>query len=322
MLQMITGWPLTYCLIAVTGTTALLTFAGGIRATIATEGMQFSMIAIVIPITLLLGVAQSSLSLPELSVKASELTASAFQGMTGWQMFGIAISFMLGEALIPPYANRALAAKSQAASISGFLMAGVFVIIWLAIVAAFGIVAHGILPADTKPDDVFVMAGKAILPVGVFGLLLATIVAIVMSSQEACLNAAASSLVRDIVGIFARPSEKAALLLAKGGTLVLAALAIVFAQFAPSIIDGLLFLYAIWAPCMIVPLVAALFLKNTKSMAGWFAILGGGAASWAWQAAKEPAAVPAILVGLAASLVCFLIGQILGKPTSQVSNVI
>lgn len=313
MLQVITGWPLTYCLIAVTGTTALLTFAGGLRATVATEGMQFSMIAIVIPITLLLGVSQSSLSMPELSAKASELTAGAFKGMTAWQMFGIAVSFMLGEALIPPYANRALAAKSQAASISGFLMAGVFVIIWLAIVAAFGVVAHGILPADTKPDDVFVLAGKAILPVGVFGLLLATIVAVVMSSQEACLNAAASSLVRDIVGIFAEPSEKTSLLLAKGGTLVLAALAIVFAQFAPSIIDGLLFLYAIWAPCMLVPLVAALFLKKTKVTAGWLSIIGGGGASWAWQAAKEPGAVPAILIGLAGSLLFFLIGQIFGK---------
>lgn len=313
MLHMITGWPLMYCLIAVTGTTALLTFAGGLRATIATEGMQFSMIAIVIPITLLLGVGQSSLSMAELSDKASELTSASFKGMTAWQMFGIAISFMLGEVLIPPYANRALSAKTQAASKSGFLMAGVFVVVWLAIVAAFGIVAHGILPADTAPDDVFVKAGQAILPVGVFGLLLATIVAVVMSSQEACLNAAASSLVRDIISIFIHPGEKWSLLLAKGGTLVLAALAIFVAQFAPSIIDGLLFLYAIWAPCMIVPLIAALYLDKAKPLAGWLSILGGGAASWAWQAAKEPGAVPAILIGIAASLVCFGIGQLLGR---------
>jgi SSS family solute:Na+ symporter len=313
-LQMITGWPLAYCLIAVTGTTALLTFAGGLRATIATEGMQFSMIAIVIPITLILGLSQSSLSLTELSAKASELTSAGYETMTGWQMFGIAISFLLGEVLIPPYANRALAAKTQAASKNGFLMAGVFVIIWLAIVAAFGIVAHGVIPAETAPDDVFVTAGKALLPVGVFGLLLATIVAIVMSSQEACLNAAASSLVRDIVGVFAQPGEKVSLLLAKGGTLVLAALAIVFAHFSPTIIDGLLFLYAVWAPCIIVPLIAALFFEKAKPLAGPLSILGGGAASWAWQSAKEPGAIPAILVGVMASLICFFIGQTLGKP--------
>lgn len=313
MLHLITGWPLVYCLIAVTGTTALLTFSGGLRATIATEGMQFSMIAIVIPITLLIGVGQSSLSVAELSAKATELTTASMKGMTTWQMFGIAISFMLGEVLIPPYANRALAAKTQAASKSGFLMAGAFVVVWLAIVAAFGIVAHGILPADTAPDDVFVMAGQAILPIGLFGLLLATIVAVVMSSQEACLNAAASSLVRDIIGVFAKTDDRSSLLLAKGGTLVLATLAIIAAQFAPSIIDGLLFLYAIWAPCMITPLVAALFFERAKPMAGWLSILGGGAASWGWQAAKEPGAVPAILIGLLASIACFGIGQAFGK---------
>lgn len=313
-LHMITGWPLVYCLIAVTGTTALLTFAGGLRATIATEGMQFSMIAIVIPVTLLLGMGQSSLNMAELSAKASELTSASFNAMTGWKMFGIAISFMLGEVLIPPYANRALAAKSQAASKAGFLMAGVFVIVWLAIVAAFGIVAHGVIPANTAPDDVFVTAGKALLPIGVFGLLLATIVAIVMSSQEACLNAAASSFVRDIVGVFAKPTEKTSLLLAKCGTLALAALAVVFAQFSPTIIEGLLFLYAIWAPCIVVPLIAALFFEKAKPLAGWLSILGGGVASWAWQSAKEPGAVPAILIGLAASMVCFALGQAFGKP--------
>lgn len=319
-LHMITGWPLVYCLIAVTGTTALLTFTGGLRATIATEGMQFSMIAIVIPITLLLGVGQSSLTMAELSAKASELTSSAFKATSGWQMFGIAISFLLGEVLIPPYANRALAAKTQAASKAGFLMAGIFVIIWLAIVAAFGIVAHGVIAPDTAPDDVFVTAGKALLPIGVFGLLLATIVAIVMSSQEACLNAAASSFVRDIVGIFANPDERASLLLAKGSTIFLAALAIVFAHFSPTIIEGLLFLYAIWAPCMIVPLIAALFLENAKPVAGWVSILGGGVASWAWQFAKEPGAVPAILVGLTASLICFVLGQTFGTPKQRTES--
>jgi len=315
VLNMITGWPLIYCVIAATGTTALLTFAGGLRATIATEGMQFSLIAIVVPITLLLAVMHSSMSMSELSAKATELTSASFQSMTGWQMFGIAISFMLGETLIPPYANRALAAKTAAASRTGFVMAGVFVIVWLAVVAAFGIVAHGILPLDTKPDDVFVAAGRMVLPVGVFGLLLAAIVAIVMSSQEACLNAAASSLVRDVIAVFVEPGQKTSLRLAKIGTLVLAALAVVVAQFAPSIIDGLLFLYAIWAPCMIVPLVAALFLEKPKSLSGLLSIIGGGAASSAWQVAKEPGAVPAILVGLVCSLICFALGQVLGKPT-------
>lgn len=201
ILQSITGWPMTICLVAVTGTTALLTFTGGLRATIATEGMQFSMIAIVVPCMLLFAVVKSTVSLSALSANAYELTATAANGMTIWQLIGVGISFALGEVLIPPYANRALAAKSEAASRSGFLFAGGFVIIWLAIVAAIGVVAHGVIAADTKPDDVFVTVGRVVLPVGLFGILLATLVAIVMSSQESVLNSAAVAFVRDVVGV-------------------------------------------------------------------------------------------------------------------------
>ena len=225
-----------------------------------------------------------------------------------------AVSFALGEVLIPPYANRALAAKSVSASKSGFLLAGGFVIIWLAIVAALGIVAHGILPAGTKPDDVFVSVGRAVLPPGAFGLLLAALVAIVMASQESCLNSAAVALVRDVVGIFTTPGEKATLLLAKVGTLAIAVVAILAAQFSPSIIEGLLLLYSIWAPSMLMALIAALYIEETRPVASWLSILGGAAVSLGWQFAREPAGVPAILVGLTASTILYAIGHAFGRP--------
>jgi len=317
MLNGITGWPMPVCLVAVTGITALLTFAGGLRATIATEGLQFSLKAIIVPAMLLFAISKSSMPMAELSEKASSLTSDAFQGMTAWQLIGVAVSFAFGEILIPPYANRALAAKSVSASKKGFLFAGGFVIVWLAIVAALGIVAHGILPADTKPDDVFVALGRAVLPAGLFGLLLAAIIAIVMSSQESVLNSAAVAFVRDIVGIFASPGERATLLLAKGSTLVIAGAAIVAAQFSPSIIEGLLLLYSIWAPTILVALIAGLYIKNTRPLASWLSILGGAAVSLGWQFAKEPGGVPAILVGLAASMALYSIGHLLGRPIDR-----
>lgn len=320
ILNSITGWPMPICLVAVTGTTALLTFAGGLRATIATEGVQFSLKAIIVPTMLLLAVWKSSSSISELSEKATALYETAFKSMTAWQLIGIAVSFALGEVLIPPYANRALAAKSVSASKSGFIFAGGFVIIWLAIVAALGIVAHGVLPAGTKPDDVFVAVGRAVLPAGIFGLLLAALVAIVMASQESCLNSAAVALVRDVVGIFATPGEKTTLLLAKVGTLAIAAVAILAAQFSPSIIEGLLLLYSIWAPCMLVALIAGLYIERTRPLASWLSILGGAAASLGWQFAKEPAGVPAILVGLAASVILYAVGHAFGRPFARASG--
>ena len=55
----VTGWSLITCLILVTGATTLLTFTGGVRATIATEGMQFALFSVVIPSTLLVACSEA-----------------------------------------------------------------------------------------------------------------------------------------------------------------------------------------------------------------------------------------------------------------------
>jgi SSS family solute:Na+ symporter len=167
---------------------------------------------------------------------------------------------------------------------------------------------------------VFVAVARAVLPAGFFGVLLATIVAIVMSSQESVLNCAAVAFVRDIVGIFVSPSEKAALLIAKLSTLGIAIIAILAAQFSPSIIDGLLLLYSIWAPTILVALIAGLYIKKTRPLASWLSILGGAAVSLGWQFAKEPAGVPAILVGLVASIILYAIGHAFGRPIQMKSG--
>jgi SSS family solute:Na+ symporter len=208
-----------------------------------------------------------------------------------------------------------LVAKSGVGSRAGFVAAGVFCIAWLAMVAFLGIAAHGLLPAGTSGDDAFILAGRAVLPAGLFGLLLAAVVAIVMSSQESVLNSSAVAFVRDIVTVVHEPSEKIALLLAKISTLVFAGVAIWAAQFAPSIIDGLLILYAIWAPTILVPLVAGLYLKATRPLAGCLSIISGGAASLLWQMVlHEPGGVPSIMIGLVAAIIAYLFGHLAGRP--------
>ena len=312
MLQSITGWPLLVCITLVTGSTALLTFTGGLRATIATEAFQFSLKSITVAVMMLMAVWKSPISLAEHSAKAWELTTAGFDSMPGLALFGVAISFLLGEILLPPYANRALAAKSSEGSVAGFVMAGVYTVIWLAIVAVLGVVAHSYVPAGTSPDNVFIAMGKQVLPMGLYGVLLAAVIAIVMSSQESVLNSGAVAFVKDIVGVFGVQSEKKALLLGKISTLGIAAVAIYVAQFAPSIIDGLLILYSIWAPTMLIPLIGALYGWRSTSASGWLSIMLGGGASLAWQLLlHEPAGVPAILIGLVGSIIGFLIGRLI-----------
>lgn len=315
LLHSLTGWPLPLSVAAVTMTTALLTFTGGVRAVIATEAIHFCWFSIVVPIVLLVAFSRHPEGAAAVGETGGELTRSGFSGLTWLQMCGIAVSFLLGETLIPPYANRALAAQTEGASRRGFLWAGLYCVVWLAIVATIGVVAHGLVPAQTSPDDVFLALGRQMLPYGTFGLLLAAVIAIVMSSQESVLNSATVSLTRDIIQTATKKpiDDKRLLAISRIGTLAIALCATVAAQYAPSIIDGLLICYSVWAPGLLLPFLLALYLKRTKAVAGWSSMMCGSAASILWQTVfHEPGGVPAIFVGLAISAIAYLVGHCVG----------
>jgi SSS family solute:Na+ symporter len=314
-LQAVTHWPMLACLAAVIGTTALIAFSGGVRATIATEAMQFALMTIVIGVVAFIVARARPIDVAEVAAHAAQLTKSAAAATPPLQGVGVIVAFMLGEALIPPYANRAFAARDPAVARLGFVLAGGFCVAWLAMITFIGVAGHAVLPPDTQPDDVLVQLARAVLPAGAFGLLLAAILAIVMSSMEAMLNSGAVAFVRDIVSAWRTPSEAMSLRLARGSTLVFAGVAIVAAQFAPDIIDGLLLLYSIWAPAILVPLVFALCLRDTHPMASWLSILGGGGGSLVWQTIlHEPGEVPAILVGITLAVVLYGVGHLIGQP--------
>lgn len=323
MLAEVTDWPLIWCLIVVTGATTLLTFTGGVRATIATEGLQFALFSVVIPATLIAAVFRSPETLAQIGERASRLTQAAAADMAPLQIVGIALAFMLGESLIPPYANRALSARSAAASRTGFLLAGGYCVIWLAIVAILGVVAHGLLPSTMVDEGVFIAIGRQVLPVGMFGLLLAALVAIVMSSQESVLNSGAVVLVRDIVSPVLRLSEKDSLVLAKVSTVVIGAASIFVGQYTSSVIDGLLNVYSLWAPTVLLSLLFGLYIESTRPLAAWLSMALGGGACVVWQfVLHEPNGVPTILVGLTASVLGYLVGHLAGRPVnaSQLSE--
>jgi SSS family solute:Na+ symporter len=303
--------------------TAFFTFTGGVRAVIATDAIHFVWYSIVVPVVLLLAFWKHPPTASEIGAKGAELTRLGFASMTWMQIAGIAVAFLLGETLIPPYANRALAARSEAASKSGFFWAGMYCVVWLGIVATMGVLAHGTLPPGTAADDVFLEIGKAMLPFGTYGLLLASVIAIVMSSQESVLNSATVAFTRDIVRVAVRGNitDRQSLILSRAGTIVIAAIATIVARYAPSIIEGLLICYSIWAPGLLLALLLGLYLKRTTAAAGWLSMLSGSISSILWQTVlKEPWGIPAIFAGLVIGAAAYAIGLAIGKPLEEHSE--
>jgi len=269
VLNDIFGLPGWSSVIIIVGVTALYTTFGGLRASVITDAFQFSAFAILLPIMLLLvlvlhldGGAATFLK------EASAATTTGFDSTSPIKILGLVAAFLLGETLIPPYANRALASRTTRISRNGFILAGLFSVVWFMVMIALGVAARSIVAEGTAEDHVLLNLVKSTMPAGGYVLLLVVLVSVVMSSLDSLLNAGAVAFTQDIVKPFVELPNGTALKIGRCATITIAAIAAACTPIVPSIIDGLLICYTIWASAILPALIIGLWIKHPRPLAG------------------------------------------------------
>jgi len=302
------GWS---SVILVVGITTLYTTFGGLRASVITDAFQFTAFAILLPITLLLALIFHLAGGPAgFAREASAVTTAGFHSTPPIEIVGLVAAFLLGETLIPPYANRALASKTTRISRNGFILAGLFSIVWFTVMIALGVVARSIVAPNTDEDYVLLKSVELIMPAGGRALLLVVLVSVVMSSLDSLLNAGAVAFAQDIVKPFGRVDDSAALNIGRGATIVIAATAAAGAVAVPSIISGLLICYTIWAPAILPALIIGLWTKHPRPLAGILSMCVGTFVAIIFQFVFPSATrVPAIIPALGAALLAYIVGH-------------
>ena len=269
VLRDVFGLPLWSSVFIVVAVTALYTTFGGLRASVITDAFQFSSFAILLPITLLFVLAfHLKGGVETFAAEASTATTNGLCVTSPIEIIGLLAAFLLGETLIPPYANRALASRTTNVSRNGFILAGLFSVFWFTVMIALGITARNIIPMDTAEDDVLLNMVKTIMPTCGYALLLVVLVSVVMSSLDSLLNAGAVAFTQDIVKPFVKLPDTSALNVGRAATIVIALIAAAGAVAVPSIIGGLLICYTIWAPAILPTLIIGLWIKRPHPLAG------------------------------------------------------
>jgi SSS family solute:Na+ symporter len=282
------GLPHWSSVIIVVGITALYTTFGGLRASVITDAFQFSAFAILLPITFLWILCfHFNGGAGAFAEQASLATNEGIAATPVIEIVALLVAFLLGETLIPPYANRALASKTTRISRNGFVLAGCFSVAWFAVMVALGIVARDVItlpqieamtPEGKEIEDfVLLTLFKSTMPAAGYALLLVVLISIIMSSLDSLLNAGAVAFTQDIVKPHMDLQDKAALSVGRGATIVIALTAAAGAVAVDSIINGLLVCYAIWAPAILPALIIGLWIKRPQPLAG---ILSMGAGSF------------------------------------------
>ena len=305
------GLPSWSSVVIVVAVTALYTTFGGLRASVITDAFQFTVFAISLPIILLLVLLfHLDGGAATFAREASVATAGGFGSTSAIEIVGLVAAFLLGETLIPPYANRALASRTTRISRNGFILAGVFSVAWFMVMIALGVAARSIIPEGTSEDDVLLNLVKSAMPAAGYALLLAVLVSVVMSSLDSLLNAGAVAFAEDIVKPFVKLADATALNIGRCATIVIAAIAAAGALAVPSIIKGLLICYTIWAPAILPALIIGLWVKRPRPLAGILSMGVGTLVAVVFELIF-PSAIeaPAIILALGSALLAYVLGH-------------
>jgi solute:Na+ symporter, SSS family len=284
------------------------TFGGVWAVVIQTDMLQFVFLGVFLPVTLIIGLIKVG-GPAELMASVPDAHLS-FMGTWSLGLFvSIFLAFLLGETLVPPYTQRAFSTPDPANARKGYVMSGIFAFFFFFVSASLGLVALALYP-NISPDQAVPTVVKNVVPVGLVGLVVAALLAVVMSTASSYLNSIAVVFVKDIYQPFIDPNVSASrkVWLERGLSLVVGGAAILFAVSVPSIVDALLYSYALWAPTVIIPLILAVMWGFRSKPAALSAIVAGGAvaAVWTWVLG-EPFGVTGLVAGLVVNVVTFAV---------------
>lgn len=280
---------------------------GGMRAVVWTDIIQFVVLAIGIPLVLYFGIQNvGGLNALWHAVPANRLVLPT----DPVALIGLAslfLTFLLGETLVPPYVQRLLIGRNNREIWRGTLLSGLFSIPFFAATGLIGLVALALNPSLDANLAMPYVIQEALTP-AIQGIVIGAVISIIMSSADSFLNAAAIAFSNDLVQPLRRQplSVQASLRLARGTTLIVGVLAVLFALSIESVLDILIYSYNFWAPTVLVPLAAALLGLGVSRRRFLVGAAGGmiGLLGWEYLLAS-PFGISALVVGTLMNLICF-----------------
>jgi solute:Na+ symporter, SSS family len=281
---MLFGWNQMAVMIALSAFTAIYTMKGGLRAVVYADMVQGSWLIISSLILTIVGLfavggwhgltARVDPALIQM-VKPLDaelpitgfLIANLMSGMFYWCMDQTNVQRVLGA--------RSIDQGQKGAIFAGFLKLSIPFILVLP-----GVIAHALYPNLPRYDMAYPHLVGQLLPVGLRGLVLAGLIAILMSSMSACYNASATLVVRDFV-MRQRPglSAERQLVIGRRVTILMAALGVLAAPLVGLSVTIWQYLQLISA-YLSVPLAAVIFLGLLWKRGNAAGAIAGGVAGF------------------------------------------
>lgn len=265
------------------GITVVLIYStvGGLRSVIAADVVQFALLAIGMPLLLICAVFKAGGVGAVIDATPAKLF-DPLNGRTFFALLSLVATFACGELLAPPYTQRLLIGKNLKAAARGTVAGGVFSVPFFLITFFIGLTARA-LSVTATPADAMPALINTVLPIGIRGIVMASLVSMLLSAADGFLNGAAVGLIHDALRplkVITADKELAALRLTNALTGIAATAA---ALLLPDIFVILKLAYTFWCPLIVPPLIYALRGNPTHPRAFRAGFLGGAVTVVVWD---------------------------------------
>ena len=187
--------------------------------------------------------------------------------------------------------QRVLAAKNIETGRKGAIFAGLLKILPLLVMAIPGAMAAELLPGLEDIDLVFPTLVAEYLPMGFTGIVLAGLIAAIMSTVDSTLNSASTLILHDFVDVKKRNwDEKKIMMLGRlstAGLIIIAALWPLAIREFPGVFEYIQQVFGYAAPPIVAIFLLGIFWKKTSGRAAVATLISGhliGAATFAYRA--------------------------------------
>jgi len=307
------GWPFWAGVVAGTLFSIVYLFLGGFRSVVRTDLFQFVLMFAGFVILMIVLVARYG-GLDFLVSQLPETHLTWHGGNSGWYIatwYVIALSTLIE----PAFFQRCYAARDARTARNGILVAVLCWLVFDALTTTCGLYARALLPGLTDPVASYPMLASQVLPVGLLGIFVLSLLATVMSTVDSYSFIAATTFSKDIVGRYVKLTNSQVMKYTRLGLFISSGLAVGWALFFRSVIDIWHAFGSIGTPALLVPVFFSFVGRRRLSASHAFImIVTSGLLSLVWYCSKylgdsgdywfglEP-----IFPGLAVSILSFVV---------------
>ena len=279
------GWPFWAGVVAGTLFSIVYLFLGGFRSVVRTDLLQFGLMFAGFVMLLIVLVARYG-GWDFLVNQLPETHLTWHGGNSGWYIatwYVIALSTLIE----PAFFQRCYAARDARTARNGIFVSVLCWLVFDALTTACGLYARALLPELTEPVASYPMLALEVLPAGLLGIFVLSLLATVMSTIDSYSFIAATTFSRDIVGRYKNLTDSQILKYTRLGLLVSSALAVLWALFFRSVIDIWHAFGSIGTPALLVPVFFSFVGRRRLSASQAFTmIVTSGLLSFAWYCSK------------------------------------